>query len=589
MDSIISDHQAPQAQNHHLQTHESQNRSQIQPQLQSPFHPESPVQSSNQYMFDIFGSNIISASREELDRIVIRYLLKTYSPDNLSRIFHEETRNPSKPDQSDRSSLISNFTASTAISEQSSIFDSASSVRSVSDTSSISSASIFSSVSSKFLGRKSSHALSSKSQPQISLADAVPNSSKQKTTFSCGFCSEEDIVKTCTRKNDLKRHMEDFHNTNAQWSCRHRGCQAVFDWQTAYKAHLKQCHGGSRMSLDEAKVNLCPQVVFACGFSKCQKVFEAVGDTDAPNTFKDYVAHVVKHFDDGAQSSGSWSYNTRMRNLLRQNQVSRHWQDYGLSNQYENQLNWSPVTSLILRKRLECRHIGDPSVIVHYAVQLGTNYEAPVKTHQNFVTPLKESCTMPIPGHINNSTSAAGLQDIPQPLNFRIPRGPNPGLASYIASQRRLGPVQSRRASRAQHYSSRSAGVNPNLASSSSSAGFHSNQYYQAQNIPVSREPSLYDNQPHDVFGRGRDGLMPQTSAIMTDDIQSLCTLASGSPESGDISMADADMLTRDFHHDYSSLPSVNAGLSGGDMTTTPASLGHPSHFFEDPTQARPY
>ncbi|KAL5615558.1 hypothetical protein BROUX41_005601 [Berkeleyomyces rouxiae] len=578
MDPITSDHQMPQAQNYSIPPYQTQT------QLQSPFQPQS--QTRHQSVSSVASEPVTSAPLEhqlELDRQMVRHLLSKYSKEELARIFQEETRKPIKPDQSDRSSLLSSRTASTTISDQSSVFDSSSSIRSFSDASSISGASIFSSVSSRILGRKSSHALSSKSQSQISLADATTSSSsKQKTTFVCGFCSEEDIVKTCTRKNDLKRHMEDFHNMNAQWHCRHRGCQMVFDWQTAYKAHLKQCHGGSRMSLDEAKVNLCPQVVFACGFSRCTQVFEASGDMDASNLFKEYVSHVVKHFDDGIQSSGQWSYDTRMRNLLRQHQVAQYWENYVSSDQNHEdaQLHWSPTTSLVLRKRLECRHIGDVAMTVHYALQLGTNHETPLKTHQDFIMPLKDSCTMAIPGHINNATSAASLQDIPPSFNFRIPRGPNPTLASYIASQRRATPMQSsRRSQRAQHYSSRSAGVNPSLASSSPSAGFSNSQYYSTHDISVSREPSLYDNRAESVYACGRDHLMPQVGGIISDDIQNLCTLTNSSPDSGDISMTDAEMLAQEFHHNYGGIPPNDMGPS--------AALSHHGQFFNDPTQTQ--
>ncbi|CAI4211890.1 unnamed protein product [Parascedosporium putredinis] len=229
----------------------------------------------------------------------------------------------------------------------------------------------------------------------------------------CAFCNEEGIVKTCTRKNDLKRHIEDFHNTNAQWHCRHRGCELVFDWQTAYKAHLKQAHGGSRMSLDEAKVNLCPQVVFACGFDNCLQVFEAHRDSEAQHVFKEYVSHVVKHFDDGAQS-GQWTYSSRIRNLLRQLQVSR----------------------AVLRKRLETRHIGDICLLINYAICLGRDPSQAGKFREDFVTPFRDTCTEAGLGH--NTLKRPMSQESEDTFNFRISRGSNPVLAQYINAQRRL-------------------------------------------------------------------------------------------------------------------------------------------------------
>ena len=107
----------------------------------------------------------------------------------------------------------------------------------------------------KLLGRKAPRpSITHEEETSPASNESTTPAPKQKGSFTCGFCREEDIQKTCTRKNDLKRHIEDFHNTNAQWFCRQKGCDMVFDWQTAYKTHLKQAHGGSRMSLDEAKI-----------------------------------------------------------------------------------------------------------------------------------------------------------------------------------------------------------------------------------------------------------------------------------------------------------------------------------------------
>ncbi|KKA30698.1 hypothetical protein TD95_005141 [Thielaviopsis punctulata] len=549
----------------------------------------------------------------ELDRQMVRHLLNTYSKEQLARIFQEETRKPMQPNQADRSSMLSAHTTSTTLSDRSSVFDSASSVRSFSDASSISTSSIFSNVSSKLLGRKSSHASKAAAHTAAHASSSSPFSAssststavitpiaKQKTVFMCGFCSEEDIVKTCTRKNDLKRHMEDFHNMNAQWCCRHRGCRMVFDWQTAYKAHLKKCHGGSRMSLDEAKVNLCPQVVFACGFAKCCHVFEASGDADAPNMFKEYVAHVVKHFDDAPNVTGAWSYSTRMRNLLRQAQVVRVWEQSGWDVQTDVPLRWLPATSLVLRKRLECRHIDDAALMVEYAVQLGTHPERPLKHHANFVTPLRDSCAFSVPGHAAGGKSGlAPPLPVAQSFDFRISRNSDPALASYLASQRRVS-VQPKRTQRgAHHYSSRSAGVNPNLTSSSlgssnsnSSSGsngsssnnnnnnsHNSNHYFSPHGMPISRAPSMYDSHSQAAFVRTHGAVMPHGSGIIADDIQSLRSMAHGSPESADIAMADAEMLAQDFHHGYTGMSAAELGPGNG--------LDHHSPFFDDPT--RPY
>jgi hypothetical protein len=39
----------------------------------------------------------------------------------------------------------------------------------------------------------------------------------------------------------------------------------AYDWQTAYQNHLRTAHGRSHMNIDEAKIKMCPQTMFACG------------------------------------------------------------------------------------------------------------------------------------------------------------------------------------------------------------------------------------------------------------------------------------------------------------------------------------
>ncbi|TDZ22069.1 hypothetical protein Cob_v004859 [Colletotrichum orbiculare MAFF 240422] len=399
----------------------------------------------------------VTSKDRVLDGQMIKHLLNRYGADGLSRLIQETTTTSA----SDGASIMSSTQSSILSDDQSSIWDTQS-VRTFSDTSSIT-GSIISNVSrgtSKILGRRSqSSSAAAAAQAQAAQQTVQPQqdqqswngvdsstppdaatsnsgASKQKGAFMCGFCKEEDITKTCTRKNDLKRHIEDFHNVNAQWFCRHRGCQMVFDWQGAYKTHLKQAHGGSRMSLDEAKVNLCPQVVFACGFDNCLQVFEAQGDSDASSTFKEYVSHVVKHFDEGS-NSGEWSYSARIRNLLRQNQVQSAWNESVWNEASRSSLQWSPQTSGILRKRLECRHIGDLKLLVQYAYLLGTDPGSIGKFREDFVTPVADTCTLHMPGHKSRQQATAPPEPA-DPFAFKISRNPNPALAAYMASQRRV-------------------------------------------------------------------------------------------------------------------------------------------------------
>ncbi|PKS06757.1 hypothetical protein jhhlp_006831 [Lomentospora prolificans] len=508
------------------------------------------------------------------DEQLVTYLASRYSASELSHLFRRAgVVGPVIPD--DQASTMSSSTyASSILSEKPpSIFD-GSSIRSFSDTASIA-GSILSNAPSKSAGMvHGSSQVHGEATPRnsqdgsLSGAEVSPeparssdslsngagaSAAKPKASFMCAFCNEEGIVKTCTRKNDLKRHIEDFHNTNAQWRCRHRGCELVFDWQTAYKAHLKQAHGGSRMSLDEAKVNLCPQVVFACGFDNCLQVFEAARDSEAQHIFKEYVSHVVKHFDDGAQS-GQWTYSNRMRNLLRQIQVGRAWAECGLDDLAKAKLEWHPQTSSVLRKRLECRHIGDISLLIHYALCLGSDPARASKPREDFVTPFRDTCTEAAPGH--NTLKRPITQESEDPFNFRISRGSNPALAQYINAQRRLyvprqsGPVRRPRQSIPTSTPTSNPMNNPSLSGQlSSHLSEHisgaSGSYFPtsvADGQPSSPSYDASATTPHSFSPPS--GMMhhPQHRRMITDDMHSLRSIASSSPEP-DITMGESPML----------------------------------------------
>ncbi|KAH7367032.1 hypothetical protein B0T11DRAFT_49855 [Plectosphaerella cucumerina] len=515
--------------------------------------------------------------QEHLDKQMIQHLLSRYGQNGLSKLIRDEMA-----PQSDTASIISSAAQSSILSDDASSVWDAQSVRTFSSDSSSVAGSILSK-GAKFLHRRSTstsasgHVASgaySKSpqhteshEPERHASDAASiasGASKQKGTFSCGFCKEEDIVKTCTRKNDLKRHIEDFHMVNAQWFCRHRGCRMVFDWQAAYKTHLKTAHGGSRMSLDEAKVNLCPQVVFACGFEKCTQVYEAQGDDDSSSMFKDYVSHVVKHFDEGA-NSGEWTYSARIRNLLRQAHVGAAWQESSSwSENSRNELKWNTQTSYILRKRLESRHIGDVNMLVQYAYMLGAEPNTPLKFRDDFVTPVADTCQLSMPGHKNRLAAAAPVQAPADDFTFRISRGSNPALASYLASQRKVYVPSRQRVSRpAQLHRSSSIGSQqhlPHMQPQQPHSGHHSHQSSRSNlghffnNIP---EGSMY----HDPGAGHSQQYIPATSGmghngIIADDLHSLRSITSDGSDQADVDMQDTPGMM-----DFSSPPYSNYTL----------------------------
>ncbi|KAF4122292.1 ZnF C2H2 [Geosmithia morbida] len=447
------------------------------------------------------------------------------------------------------------------------------------------------------------HRQSTETLPDDDAASVLTtNSAKQKGTFMCGFCREEGIRKTCTRKNDLKRHMEDFHSMNALWFCGQNGCGMVFDWPTVYKTHLKTAHGGSRVVPEDVKVTLCPQTVFACGFDRCIQVFESSSDADAPATFKEYVAHVVKHFDDGGGGGGGgsgqpqWSYSTRLRNLLRQSAVLNAWADT-YPDADSRDLRWQPQTTGVLRKLLETRHVLPRNVglLVRYAYALGSDQPDPSTLsdiHQVFRIPVSEECQLQIPGHrtmrqpspmihqqqqqqqhtpqhehqqhqqhqqhqhqqqqmMRHQAPQTPQQPEQDQFSFKISRGnnPHPHLAHYYATQRRTfqtkPPVRAGRSARppmlSQHQQNFPQQSQPQLPPQQ--AMFNPNNMGHGHGMWQQQQQQPY-----------RQMMTLSDKGIIADDLRSLRSMASTSSGGSngnahqnqhhvDVDMADAHMM----------------------------------------------
>lgn len=237
---------------------------------------------------------------------------------------------------------------------------------------------------------------------------------KKKATFECPFCAERCITVEISRKNDLKRHFTEFHANKAVWPCRARGCQMIFDWKSAYVAHLRTAHNGSGYPAEDVMVSTCPQVVFGCGFSNCKRVFEAVSDVDAGQKITDYFAHVAEHFEDGLTHK-DWSFSTRFRNLMRQELVEDAWKQRKKTPQQGT--SWQPLSSFTLRKMLECRHLPDIPLFVQWAATLSSMQYSIPGTPQpmlpsQFMIPIKQSCPL---AQIDHRSDRSYLSMMPLP------------------------------------------------------------------------------------------------------------------------------------------------------------------------------
>ncbi|KAJ0138082.1 hypothetical protein CTA2_1943, partial [Colletotrichum tanaceti] len=257
-------------------------------------------------------------------------------------------------------------------------------------------------------------------------AVAAATSPSRRKPIECPLCAVHDVRVGFGRKSDFKKHLQSFHNTDCLWLCPRRACRMVFDFERAYVVHLKTDHhsagcrgddaSSSSFSLqaatapDRVRVELCPQVVFACGFVGCKTVIEAPDDAAAPAAADAFFDHLAGHFDRRATPASSsspvcaWTYYHQIRNLLRQRALKDDWKHALWDKAARNQLRWQPRSSSDLKKLLECRHLADVPRILHAAWTLGqTSFSSPKHPGPAFpgetTRPLRNRCPLSISGH----------------------------------------------------------------------------------------------------------------------------------------------------------------------------------------------
>lgn len=231
-----------------------------------------------------------------------------------------------------------------------------------------------------------------------SLTSIGTNATPRKA-IECTMCFVEGIVVGFSRKSDFKKHLQNFHHTNTIWACQYTGCSMTFDFEKAYVAHVKAYHSDMHLPPNKARVELCPQLVFACGFKSCKdRVFEATSEEEAKVLRDKYFDHVAKHFDMGF-CVAEWDYYIQIQNLLRQEAVKDMWKQCVFQKPVRNALRWQPRSSIDLKRLLECRHLDDMPDLLRWAFELGgepyssSNLEAP-EPPAGIKRPLKQSCPL---------------------------------------------------------------------------------------------------------------------------------------------------------------------------------------------------
>lgn len=215
---------------------------------------------------------------------------------------------------------------------------------------------------------------------------------KQKE-YTCGLCSEYGIHKRLSRPSDLKRHLENTHHTDNLWVCPKANCRRVFQWLGAFKEHARYYHKVRIRICDAEIITLCPQTVFACGFEGCNQVYEAPSEAEASPTKDKFIAHILSHFRSTLEKPRAWTFSLRMRNLLSQDGLSNVWPPPSLSYEQNLELNWDARSGSVLQKLLETRHLGSASSLIRNAIALGSMPLREVQLARgNAVLPILSQC-----------------------------------------------------------------------------------------------------------------------------------------------------------------------------------------------------
>ena len=222
--------------------------------------------------------------------------------------------------------------------------------------------------------------------------------------IECTMCFVEGILVGFSRKSDFKKHLQNFHHTNNIWVCQYTGCSMTFDFEKAYVAHVKAYHSDMHLPPNKARVELCPQLVFACGFRGCKdRVFEASSEEEAKVLRDKYFDHVAKHFD-MQDTIGDWEYYTQIHNLLRQEAVKDMWKQCVWQKSIRKSLRWQPRSSADLKRILESRHLFDMPRLLHWAWTLGgepyrsSNADGP-EPPSGIKRPIKRDCALTATKH----------------------------------------------------------------------------------------------------------------------------------------------------------------------------------------------
>jgi hypothetical protein len=237
--------------------------------------------------------------------------------------------------------------------------------------------------------------------------------------YQCPMCFLDRNLVEFGRKSDFKKHLNNFHGSDVVWICRTKGCHLTFATERAYSTHAKETHKMEALPNSAARSDLCPQVVFSCGFANCKdRIFEASNRDEAANSRDKYFEHIAKHFEDDFDVN-EWEYQTQIHNLMRQSRVKSIWKTCIWPKEKRQALSWKPRSSGDLKRMLECRHLGeDISQLVRLAYILGTapftcsRTPPPSEIDLHFQLPYRSQCLIETDGPAKSEESSGIVPSI---------------------------------------------------------------------------------------------------------------------------------------------------------------------------------
>ncbi|KAL7930336.1 hypothetical protein V8C35DRAFT_312969, partial [Trichoderma chlorosporum] len=289
------------------------------------------------------GSAHEKAHENQVGRPMIRFLLETYSTEQIDRMFDEESRallqSPLSPlEDNDEFSMLTEPESQSVLPSPISGGKISPSVSSISSCGDVESKTTANSTTDSEQTEKPVPVTTTARMASIPPSHLVhtfksviqETSTARKKDFTCGLCAEQGLVFRYTRAHDLKRHIDNSHQSDTWWICEHSDCRMVFRWLDAYTDHMKTFHPKSRLRIGASKAaEQRSQAVSSV--DEWGEKSESPSALDAPLT------------------------NKRLQKLPEKTDQVGYWPPAELSEQQT--LNWDSQSGSVFQKQIETQNV----------------------------------------------------------------------------------------------------------------------------------------------------------------------------------------------------------------------------------------